>query len=234
MQSKILLNETEAKKSETRLKPGAVLIIPACTNYRDRRDWVSESIIMCRGSGWQGRDSGRGWYWSRRQYFGPPTVVLAIASCSLFYICRSTENSTDNEAELVPGHMPPPPVLFVPSSPAPRMRVPHLRLQLPYMVIVDFEVFVSRPPPAVSNWRFFWSTSSWSWWLCCRTCFVCSLKTFSCSLAFSNSILRQLRDSFCCSTELVQSSGSIYPEREREREREREGERKRKGMKEIQ
>ena len=69
MQSKISLNETEAKKSETRLKPGAVLIIPACTNYRGRRDWVSERIIMCRWSGWQGRDSGRGWYWSRRQYF---------------------------------------------------------------------------------------------------------------------------------------------------------------------
>ena len=60
-------------------------------------------------------------------------------------ICHSTENSTDDEAELVPGHMPPPPVLFVPSSPAPRMRVPRLRLQLPYMVNVGFEVFVSSP-----------------------------------------------------------------------------------------
>ena len=145
-------------------------------------------------------------------------------------IFGSTENSTDNEAELVPGHMPPPPVLFVPSSPAPRMRVPRLHLQLPYMVNVGFEVFVSCPPPAVSNWRFFWSTSSWSWWLCCRTCFVCSLKTFSRSLASSSSILRQLRDSFRCSN----WSSLVVVYTLREREREREGERKRKGMKEIQ
>ena len=178
---------------------------------------------MCRWSGWQGRDSGRGWYWSRRQYFW--SSHHCPSNCKLlplliFVILLKIQLMM--KQNLCPGtcHL----LLFCSS---PLLQLPGWGSLVCISNFLIWSMWVLRslclvPPPAVSNWRFFWSTSSWSWWLCCRTCFVCSLKTFSRSLASSSSILRQLRDSFCCSTELVQSSGSIPWERGRERERERE------------
>ena len=161
--------------------------------------------------------------------FGPPTIVLAIASSSLVSssIWRSTDSSADSEATWARQRA-------TSSCPVPSL------LSSSLICVSNFLIWSLRvlrspslvPLPAVSNWRFVWRSSSWSWWLRCRTCFVCSLEMFSRCLAFSSSISR---DSFCCSNWWSLVVVPWERERERGREGEREGERREKerGMKKI-
>lgn len=178
---------------------------------------------MRRGSGWQGRDSGRGWYWSRRQYFW--SSHHCPSNCKLL-----------------------PLLIFVVLLKIQLMMKQNLCPGTCHLLL-----FCSSPPLQLPGWGSLICVSKfliWSSWVL-RSLSLVPLQRFPTGASFGAplpgvggcvvgldlfALWKRFHvlwrppvqswgswgDSFCCSTELVQSSGSIPWERGRERERERE------------